>query len=96
MNCTSVGACGIRLELRGFTMLRRRCAVRFTQRLKGVCNTPLQLAQTLNPLLLLKHPENYVGHGKNYIGHRKNYVRHSPNYIRPFFATFKHLKNKTL
>ena len=55
----------------------------------GVCNTPLQMAQS-------QSRKNHFGCRKYYIGRRKNYIRHNPNYIRPFFCSCKRLKNKLL
>ncbi len=63
---------------------------------RGVCHTPLQMAQNHNRPSSPQPHKNYIRHGKNHIGRRKNYIRYNSNYIRPFFSTCKHLKNKIL
>ena len=86
----------IRPELRRFVILWRRLRCGSCGGIQGVCNTPLQTAQSHNRSSFPKQAEKYIRCRKNYIGRRKNYIRHNSNYIRPFFATLQRPVNQKL
>ena len=108
MNRAAAGAYGIRPDCANLRFCGGGSRSGSSGGVQGVCHTPLhiyrlqstgnihRLYDYANPKsgCFPEHSENHMGHGKNYVLCRKNYIRHNLNYIRPFFAAFKHLKNK--
>ena len=90
-NSTAVGAYAIRPDCADLRCCCGGLRCGSCGGIKGVCNTPLQMAQNHNRPSFPQLPKNYTGHRKNYVLCRKNYIRHNSNYIRPFFRHLQYI-----